>query len=87
MATAAASTGEVGDVGRGAAGNFCQKSGSGGREYDFKTGISGHFFLLGPGVGAVGKKIETEGFNHFSVAFQSGLMPSRILPSPKRNVS
>jgi hypothetical protein len=87
LATAVASTGEVGDVGRGAAGNFSQNSGSGGREYEFKTGISGHFFLLGPGVGADGKKIETEGFNHFSVACQSGLMPSRIRPSPERNTA
>jgi hypothetical protein len=49
--------------------------------------MSGHFFLLGTGTGVVGKNIETVGFNHFSVAFQSDLMPSRTRPFPKREVA
>jgi hypothetical protein len=48
--------------------------------------MSGHFFLLGAGVGIAGKRIETVGFSHFSVAVQSCCMPSRIRPSPKRNL-
>ncbi len=52
---AEANTGVVGEVGRGAAGKVFQKVGSGGKEYEGRTGISGHFFLLGAGTGAVGK--------------------------------
>jgi hypothetical protein len=82
---AAADTGVVGEVGRGAAGKAFQKEGSGGKEYEGRTGILGHFFLLGAGTGAVGKKTETVGFNHFSVAPQADFMPSRTRPFPKRD--
>jgi hypothetical protein len=53
---AAADTGVVGEVGRGAAGKAFQKEGSGGKEYEGRTGISGTFSCWGREPEQSGKK-------------------------------
>jgi len=63
-------------------GKSFQNSVFGGSSEDDKTGMSAHFFFPAFFFASGGKKIEMFGFNHFSVADQTFLMPSWIRPRP-----
>ena len=67
---------ETGWCGRGLAGKNSQKSWGGGREYEVRVGISGHFFFnFGIDAGG-GKKMEMFGFIHSSVMVQFACKPN-----------